>query len=419
VGYHRFFNNGKVKPELIMEAHFNYVSQRTKGRNLICIQDTSEYNYQHHYRLIKEGELGPISDDVSLGMKVHPMLVVDQHDNFTYGFSSFEIINQAGKQTTRHQRNYKHLDIEQKQSYRWLSAIEQTKKRLCHAQSITVVADRESDIYQLWSRIPDERTHLVIRTSFMRRFSDEQQNRIKHDTPLQVLGVRTVFIPGRLGKVDKARDAQLEISFQKAYTLKPLNLSCHGQSDPHQVPVNIVAVKEIVPSGVTVKEPIEWFLLTDLPIETLADALGIIDIYKSRWHLEQIFRLTKQKGFNLEESQLQRAAPLKNLMAFVFIAASKIYQMVLARDNEKRMGSDLFEADELMALEKLNTQLEGRTERSKNKNKPQSLAFYLWIIARLGNWKPEDKSPPGPITFKRGWETFLSALKIHKIIISP
>lgn len=404
-----------------MESHFKHVSQQTQGRNLICIQDTAEYNYQHHQGILREGELGKISDDRSLGMRVHPMLVVDQDDGFTYGFSSFEIINRSSREKGP-RRSYKELPIEEKESYRWLSAIDQTKKQLSKAQSITVVADREADIYQLWSRVPDRQTHLIIRTALKRKFLDDEQNPIKADTPLEVLGIAKVFIHGRLGKADKSREAQLEISFQKAYTLKPRALASSkdaNQLDQDQVPLNVVAVKEITPPGVELKEPIQWFLLTDLPVENLTDALQVIEIYKSRWHIEQIFRLTKQKGFNLEESQLERAASLKNLMAFTFIAASRVYQMVLARNNESRMGCDLFEPDEMKALEKLSPQLEGRTERSKNKNKPQTLAFYIWVMARLGNWKPEDRDPPGPITFKRGWETFQSSFKISQMLTSP
>jgi len=402
-----------------MKPHFKHVAEQTQGRNVICIQDTSEYNYQHHKGILREGELGTISDDRSLGMRVHPMLVVDQADGYPYGFSSFEIINRSNKEQDKRQRQYQKLPIEEKESYRWLSAIEQTKKQLSRAERIIIVADREADIYQLWSRIPDAKTHLVIRTPFKRKFLDDEQNPIKEDTPLQILGVSKVFIHGRLGIADKSREAQLEISFQKAHTLKPRALAKNKdakQLDPDQITLNIVAVKEIVPPGVNIKEPIQWFLLTDLPVNNLTDALRIIEIYKLRWHIEQIFRLTKQKGFNLEESQLERAAPLKNLIAFTFIAASRVYQMVLGRNNESRMGSDLFEPDEMKALEKLSPQLEGRTERSKNRNKPQTLAFYIWVVARLGNWKPEDRDPPGPITFKRGWETFQSSLTIAKMM---
>ena len=90
-----------------MKPHFEHVAKRTQGRNVICIQDTSEYNYQHHNRIIREGELGTISDDRSLGMRVHPMLVVDQADGYPYGFSSLQIINRSNKEEDGQKPHYK------------------------------------------------------------------------------------------------------------------------------------------------------------------------------------------------------------------------------------------------------------------------------------------------------------------------
>jgi hypothetical protein len=37
------------------------------------------------------------------------------------------------------------------------------QKCLFEAAMVTIVADRESDIYEEWARIPDERTHLLTR----------------------------------------------------------------------------------------------------------------------------------------------------------------------------------------------------------------------------------------------------------------
>jgi len=403
-----------------MEPHYKHVARRSAGRDLIGIQDTTEYNYEHHKGIIKEGELGTISDNASIGLRVHPMLIMDAEDHFPYGFSSMQIVNRAGKTLDRHERKYQKLPIEEKESYRWLKAIEETKQRLAQAKTLTIIADRESDIYQLWSRTLDEKTHLVIRTSLLRKFIDEQENEIQSSSSLISLGSHTIYIPGRLGKQDKGRQAGLEISFQKGYTLKPKKLKEQkSNSDPDRIELNMLSVKEILPEGADIKEPVSWLLLTDLPIKDLKDALHIIHLYKSRWNIEQVFRLTKQKGFNIEESQLETARGLENLISLVFIAVIRIYQMVKSRDNQQREVGDIFEENQQQVLEKINPSLEGRTERSKNRNRPKTLAYYIWVIARLGNWKPEDRDPPGPMTFKRGWESLQAYLKIAQLSSSP
>jgi hypothetical protein len=229
-----------------------------------------------------------------------------------------------------------------------------------------------------------------------------------------------IKLPARAETRTKSREALLEISVQQVWTLKPATLKQNKNNrDTDRIALTMVAVREIIPPKSEITDPVAWFLLTDLPVNSFEEALTIIDIYKKRWHIEQLFRLSKQKGFNLEESQLERAHSLQNLIAMVLIAAIRIYQMVSSRNNQDRDGTDIFDQDELKLLDKLNPGLEGRTERSKNKNKPYTLAYYLWMIARLGNWKPEDRDPPGPITFRRGWETLEKYRRVAALYQHP
>lgn len=421
VGYHRFLKNESITHDLLMESHYAYLSQKVSDKDLICIQDTTEYNYQHHSKLLKADELGTISNGTSLGLRVHPMLVMDAADGFAYGLSSLQILNRQGQTQGKHERKYNTLPIEEKESNRWLLAIENSKKRLSKASRLTFVSDRESDIYQLWSRMPDERTHLVIRSSFLRKFEDlENQTEITPFSPLTRLGQTTIRLPARTERRAKSREALLEVSVQQVWTLKPATLRQQkNDQDPDRIALTMVAVREIIPEGSEITDPVTWFVLTDLSVNSFEEALVVVDTYKKRWHIEQLFRLSKQKGFDLEESQLERAHSLQNLIAMVFIAAIRIYQMVSSRDNQEREGTDIFDQDELKLLDKLNPGLEGRTERSKNKNKPHTLAYYLWVIARLGNWKPEDRDPPGPITFRRGWETLEKYRRVAALYQHP
>jgi hypothetical protein len=398
-----------------MEGHYRLLSKRIKGKDLICVQDTTEYNYNHHKNILKENELGTISDNWSLGLRVHPMLVMDR-DGFPYGISSLQILNRVNKTQDRYERKYQQLPIEEKESYRWLTSIVETKARLSKSKSLTIVSDRESDIYQLWSRTLDSKTHLVIRTGFKRKFIDEEGEEVRPVSAPALLGLQKLYISGKFGNVDKSRTAELEVYSQKAFTLKPKSLKKNKVQDLDKIPLHVVTVREVVPAGSIVKEPIQWILLTDVPVTTLEKAAEVIDIYKSRWNIEQVFRLTKQKGFGLEESQLETAHGLTNMITLVLIAAIRVFQMVKSRDDETRLPTDIFDVNEMKSLKQINPGLEGNTERSKNRNKPDSLAFYIWIIARLGRWKPEDRDPPGPITLKRGWDSFKNFMEVSKMI---
>jgi hypothetical protein len=413
VGYHRFLNNVKVCYHALMEGHYESVAKKVSGKDLICIQDTSEYMYEHHRGILKDGSLGKIND-TNLGVRVHPMLVLDAHDEFAYGFSSLEIINRAGQSKDKHQRDYKKLTIEEKESYRWVQAILNTKQLLHKAKSLTIVGDRESDIYQVWSRIPDARTHLVIRSSLSRVFKNEHGENVDPVVGEKRMGRITLAIPADPDEKTKAREAHIEVFVQKAWTRKPKGLK--RSNDPDSVPLYVIVAKEVLNRQDKVQDPIEWILLTDIETKTFQDAISIVSIYKSRWNIEQVFRLTKHKGFQLESSQLETGHAIENLIALVFIAAIRVFQMVKSRNDQQRPALDIFDEQEVTLLTRANKGIEGKSEKSKNKNKSGSIAFIIWIIARLGDWKPEDKDPPGPITMLKGWIVLQNYLKVNRTL---
>jgi len=50
--------------------------------------------------------------------------------------------------------------------------------------------------------------------------------------------------------------------------------------DPDRIALTMVAVREIIPLKSEITDPVAWFLLTDLPVNSFEEALTIIDIYK-------------------------------------------------------------------------------------------------------------------------------------------
>ena len=85
-------------------------------------------------------------------------------------------------------------------------------------------------------------------------------------------------------------------------------------------------------------------------------------------------------------------------------------QLVHARDGRSAQDAAIaFTPAEIDALQALLPTLEGKTALQKNPHPPQSLAWAAWIIAKLGGWDGYPKSkPPGPITFRHGFQHFRS-----------
>ena len=144
-------------------------------------------------------------------------------------------------------------------------------------------------------------------------------------------------------------------------------------------------------------------------------AWRIVDWYRARWTIEQFFRILKQQGLRIEDSQLETADRLLKLAAIAARAAAVTLQLTQARDGQGSLDSALiFSPAELETLEAVNqTYVNPKTHRN-NPYPHRSLSWAAWIIARLGGWSgslARTSKPPGPITFKHGLDTLQTMAK--------
>ena len=175
---------------------------------------------------------------------------------------------------------------------------------------------------------------------------------------------------------------------------------------PESAPLRLVEVVERnPPEGV---EPLHWRLLTTHAIADAAAAWQIVEWYKLRWTIEQLFRLMKLHGLRIEDSQLASADKLLKLAAIAAKAAAEILQLVQARDGKSgEPASNAFSPSDIAVLESLNDKVQGRTALQKNPHPMHNMGWATWIIAKLGGWDGYPSSrPPGPITFRHGLQYF-------------
>ena len=153
---------------------------------------------------------------------------------------------------------------------------------------------------------------------------------------------------------------------------------------------------------------IYWRLYTTHPVSNADEAVQIIEWYKQRWYIEQLFRLLKLQCFQIESSQLETGWAVRKLTMLAMLAALRIIQMMLAyEDDNEQSVEEVFTKDEQLCLTQANNKLEGGTQKLSNPNKPQTLKWATWIIARLGGWKGyASQRKPGPVVLHRGFIKF-------------
>ena len=172
------------------------------------------------------------------------------------------------------------------------------------------------------------------------------------------------------------------------------------------VDLTVIEVVEVSPPAGA--EPLHWRLLTTHEVADADAAWRIVGWYKKRWTIEQLFRLMKTEGLQLEDSRLETADRLLKLTAIAAKAAVITLQLVQARDGRSaEPASRAFNEEQIELLAALATKYRGRTALQTNPHPAKSLAWAAWIIARLGGWDGYPRTKPGPITMRRGVEYFL------------
>lgn len=393
---HRFLSSPYVSADRIVETLAARTAVQCAGRRILAVQDTTEINFAGRDK--KRRGFGPAGDGKTPGFFIHPVIAIDVESEAVVGLVDAEIwTRSAGRVTCRRSRA-----IETKESARWLSGCQAAASVLSDAQ-VTMVADRESDIYLLFARKP-ERLDLIVRAGQDRALA-EGGTLFEALADAKALSRSDVRVAPR-GPGDKGRIATVEL---RAGTVRIARPQITGLSDaPKTVELTLVEAREVdAPPG---KTPLLWRLLTTHTVTCTAQAEEVVQLYRLRWRIEQVFRALKSDGLALDDSQVIDAERMFNLAAIGLAGAIRTIQLVDARDGGPRPASDVIDANFAVALERLSKKLEGKTQRQKNPHPLGSLAFVAWIAARLGGWNCYYK-PPGPKTMRDGWNRLAATLE--------
>ena len=405
---YRFLQNDNVSEANIVKNMSSNCVSCVGNKSVLCIQDTSEINlYNHKNRIKKDDYIGLNGTVGSLGFLIHPSFVLDSETLIPYGFSDVKIWNRTHEEPKKdHSHQKKLLPIEEKESYKWIESSQNTKKVLENASEIIIIQDREGDIYEQFCLVPDQRTHLLIRAKTNRILQGKQKLfEYLSNQPLQ--GTYTVDLEGDKRRNIKKRTATIEVRFSKVtltgnqYTNKNL---------PEKVTLYAIEAKEV---GENIENPIHWRLLTTKKVEDFATALLCIEWYTCRWIIEEVFRILKKEGFNIEASELSQGKAIRKLCLMMLETIIKLFIMQIAYDREEEIEPrSCFTQEEIDCLEIQIKQLEGKTEKLKNPYIRSDLKRYIWAIARLGGWKGYlSERKPGITTFWIGLQKFTAIMQ--------
>ncbi len=391
VQFGRFVANPAVTTQEMLASTARLTDERAAGRHVLAIMDTTDLRFATH-EASKRG-FGRDANDTCPGLFLHPVLAVDAGDGGVIGLVDCVVLNRTEGPVSDH----KTRAADQKESRRWLHGAEIAADRLTAAAAITMVSDREGDIYDLFARRLAH-VDLLCRSAHPRAMTTGGLLPA-HCAGLPEQGRATIEVPAKPGRT--AREATVALRFDAIELRRPGRA---GSEPAKAVALWVVDVSEVDPPKDA--EPVHWRLLTTHQVTTPAAAHQIVDWYRRRWIIEQVFRSLKSHGMDIEASQMVEAACFTKLAVIALIAAVGAMQLVLARDGTTGQPvTDAVKPSDMAALRELNTSLQGRTAKLRNPFDEVSLAWYAWIVARLGGWSgytSRGYKPPGPKTMHRG-----------------
>ena len=159
----------------------------------------------------------------------------------------------------------------------------------------------------------------------------------------------------------------------------------------------VVHVKEVdAPKGI---EPLEWILLTSLPVESFEDAWLVIGYYEKRWLIEEWHKALKT-GCRLEHRQLKTAGRLEALTGLLSVVAVRLLQLKsAARTAPDRPAREMVPLHWIVMLQ--------AARPSKKAVRPSSMTvgeFYRQLAMFGGFLGRKSDGEPGWITIWRGWQ---------------
>jgi len=413
VSFHRFLNNVKVTPERIISEHWNKSSIDLSGKHILVLGDTSTISFSPNKNRTDLGYIG--SNTNKTGFFLHASLLLEAQTRACYGLAGIQTykldfpdsgLSADEKQANKWKKSQR--PFHQKERYKWLSCPQQAIVNASGAAHYTLVGDRESDIYDVMAGTLAQNHNFIYRCNYNRRL-DVDNKLLDVIDKQEVQCCFELDLPAT--KKRSKHKAKLALKFTEV-TL-PIPANNPDKTLPNQLKVNVVEVKESPSTVVGDEESIHWVILTSHPVNTTEDALKIIEWYRWRWSIEQLFRTIKSKGLAIEQSQLESYRGLVNLTTLALIAASQVMQLVESREGENQQElQNVFFPEEQECIKALSNKLEGKTDKQKNPHQPKSLAFGSWVMARLGGWSGyKSERPPGPITMLRGLIKFYNILE--------
>lgn len=263
------------------------------------------------------------------------------------------------------------------------------------------VADQGASTFEFLEHETQSGRRFVIRNGKTRKVhAGHEQIGPRHDLKayaqsLSELGRCVMDVQPQTGQHPrKARNAAtLAIRGGAVLVLRPHAKCGHHGNKP--LPLYVVLITELQPPKGA--KPIEWLLLTNEPVQTLADAQRVLAWYERRWVIEEYHKALKT-GCQIEDLQFTSVDRLQPAIALLSAVALTLLNL---RDASRRPDAKTRRATTIFAREYVEVLSIWRHRRLRT---DLTVHDFFLALARLGGHQNrKHDSRPGWLVLWRGW----------------
>jgi len=282
---------------------------------------------------------------------------------------------------------------------RWLEGYQSACALAAQTPTTTIVAvsDSEGDIYECLQAGAGGEADYIVRGCQNRALLEEEHPLLMQTLACKAaLGTMKIRVSKREASTgdDTKKRKQPRAGRVAWVTIRAAKVLLRAPDRPGlkllDIHLHAILVKEENPPAG--EEPIEWLLLTSLPIETFAEVTTVLDYYCCRWEIEIYFR-TLKSGCKIEELQFERQDRYEVCLAMYMIVAWRVLQvLMLGRECPKMRCDAVLTEAEWKSVYVMVTNEEVPV-------KPPLLMDMVKMIAELGGYlNRKHDGPPGPQT---------------------
>jgi len=417
--FYRLCDADDVTHAAVFAAHRSLVLKKLQKtrKNLLVIHDTTELDFSSRTSL---KNLGQIGNGGCRGYLAHNSLVVDADHGQVLGLAN-QILH-TRVERPKNELVAEHRARQSRESLLWLRGTEGLPQR----SQVVDVCDRGADTFEFLEHELRSQRSFVIRSAHNRVVSLGHEGKLSkplslyrhlRSLPAHATSQTTVRIPSELlekrrraksknsaKQIGTFREAKLCISFAAVRIHAPhVHRGNHGDE-----PLAVWAIRVWEPNPAPGCPRLEWFLLTNVPVETAAAAKRVIRWYEWRWVIEE-YHKGQKTGCGIEKLQFRDQARLEPAIAILSIVAITLLQL---RDAARHPNARTRRADELVdpdAIQVLSMW------KNSEPHPDWTVHEYYIALAELGGYRRRKDCPPGWQVLWRGYIALNQMLEGYRL----